>query len=181
MNRSVFEMVDLHKLWLLGDPRGERANFRKMNLRWVDLSFQDLRQADLSQAKLHGCYLFGADLQGAQMPPLKLPSSGQITGYKKVIGGIILELLIDDAPRTGSYVGTKCRCSRAKVIAAYKDGVKMDTQDGQEFCSIFQYSFKYKMGEWVEEPNYDGDPRVECAPGIHFFMTKEEAEEYSYP
>jgi hypothetical protein len=37
------------------------------------------------------------------------------------------------------------------------------------------------MGEWVEEPNYDGDPRVECAPGIHFFMTKEEAEEYSYP
>lgn len=34
----------------------------------------------------------------------------------------------------------------------------------------------YRAGEVVRSDKYDDDPRVECTHGIHFFLTKEEAE-----
>ena len=34
----------------------------------------------------------------------------------------------------------------------------------------------YSPGATVRPDSYDDNPLVECAPGIHFFLTKEEAE-----
>ena len=36
----------------------------------------------------------------------------------------------------------------------------------------------YYAGAHIKEPNYNGDIRVECAEGLHFFMTKKEAKEW---
>jgi hypothetical protein len=64
-------------------------------------------------------------------------------------------------------------------VASYSlDGAKADHPNGRRYSSLYDSRFIYTLGAWVEEPNYDGDPRVECVSGIHFFMTKEEAIAY---
>jgi hypothetical protein len=37
---------------------------------------------------------------------------------------------------------------------------------------------EYKAGEIIHPDKFDDDIRVECANGIHFFITRREAEEY---
>ena len=50
-------ILNKHKMWLLNDPEGERAN----------LCGADLRGADLMGANLYKAYLCGADLMGANL------------------------------------------------------------------------------------------------------------------
>jgi hypothetical protein len=40
-----------------------------------------------------------------------------------------------------------------------------------------QEGFFYRQGETVRPDSYSDDIRLECAPGIHFCLTREEAEE----
>ena len=56
-----------HKLWLVGDPEGERANLCGADLRRADLYEADLRGADLYEADLRGANLYGANLYGANL------------------------------------------------------------------------------------------------------------------
>lgn len=51
-------------------------------------------------------------------------------------------------------------------------------EDQKEFHSLHDYDFTYRLGEVAREPSYDDDIRVECTSGIHFFITKQEAENY---
>ena len=44
--------------------------------------------------------------------------------------------------------------------------------------NIYDYNFIYKVGEIVEVDNFDKDRWNECSPGIHFFMTRDEAVRY---
>ena len=160
------------------------ANLNGAILNGAILNGAILNGAILTDADLTGAILAGADLRwanltrailnGADLPPLKtvLPE-GAFTAYKKVRDGVVLTLLIPaDAKRTGSLVGRKCRADRAKVVSA--------SVEGETFRSLYDHSFTYKVGEMVTEPGYDGDIRVECTDGIHFFMTQEEAENYTH-
>ena len=40
--------------------------------------------------------------------------------------------------------------------------------------------FVYRVGETVRPDAWGGDRWVECAGGIHFFLTRYEAENYTY-
>ena len=40
-------------------------------------------------------------------------------------------------------------------------------------------NFIYRIGETVEVKNFDCDRSHECAPGIHFFITRQEAVDYN--
>jgi len=72
-------------------------------------------------------------------------------------------------------VGRKCRTDAAEVINII-DTVTGDTvNEGQ---SNYDDTFIYKVGQTVIESNYDDDIRIECAQGIHFFITFKEAKEY---
>lgn len=142
------EVLRLHKLWRFGEKGGVRA----------DLSGADLRSADLS----------GADLPDFQL----CPQEDSFTAYKKVAGIIVLKLSIL-GKRTSSLVGRKCRTQKALVLSASNDAPK-----GAEFRSTHDPKFIYRVGEEVSVDNYNPDVRVECTTGIHFFMTKEEAEKY---
>ena len=72
---TTAEALALHRLWLNGDPGGERANLRCANLRGADLYGADLYDANLRGANLRGANLrcanlrcadlYGADLYGA--------------------------------------------------------------------------------------------------------------------
>lgn len=73
MKRKVITREELdkilrkHKLWLVDEEGGERANLSGADLSWADLSEADLSWADLSGADLFGADLSGADLLGANL------------------------------------------------------------------------------------------------------------------
>ena len=107
-----------------------------------------------------------AILTGAKLPHFQIPQQGTLTVWKKLSCGVVAKLLVPaKARRTASLVGRKCRAEWAKVL----EGEGVSQHDG---------ATRYAPGEIVRPDRYDDDIRVECAPGIHFFLTREEAEEY---
>jgi hypothetical protein len=160
-----------------------RASLDGANLDRANLMGANLYGANLMGANLYGANLMGANLMGANLPddfPIHrfsiVPESGAFEAYKKVYGktgAVILKLLIPkDAKRLGGLVGRKCRASKARVLKAY-------TKEKEEFFySSHDREFLYKVGKTVKVDDFCDDPKQECAPGIHFFMTKKEAEEY---
>ena len=231
-----------HKLWLVYDPDGQKANLcganlleadlRGANLQWAnlreaDLRGVDLREADLRGVDLRGADLYGADLRGANLQwanlweadlcganlqwadlrnanlygadlreadlrgvdlrgadlreaknvnyPIACPEKGSFTGFKKANGHIIEMLIPDDALRS-SATTRKCRCSKAKVMAITKlDGSSCNIT---RIPSNWNRDFIYTIGETVEVNNFDTNRWNECAPGIHFFITRQEAIDY---
>jgi uncharacterized protein YjbI with pentapeptide repeats len=61
------EVLRLHKLWLLGDQAGARANLRYANLQSADLQSANLRYANLQSANLQFAHLHSADLHSANL------------------------------------------------------------------------------------------------------------------
>ena len=54
------------------------------------------------------------------------------------------------------------------------------TDDGTtEVQSAYDQSFVYRVGETVEVSDFCEDRWDECAAGIHFFITRKEAEDYN--
>ena len=164
------------------------ANLRGANLYRADLSEANLYRADLSEANLYGANLYGAnlyraDLYGADLSeamnvnaPLTCPEKGSFIGFKKVRGDYIVMLeILADAMRS-SATGRKCRCSKAKVVSiTNSDGSKAEETSA---CSGWDPNFIYSVGEVVEVNDFDTNRWNECAPGIHFFITRQEAIDY---
>ena len=179
------------------------ADLRGANLRGADLSGADLRDADLHSADLSGADLRDADLRGANLRdadlrgadlrdaknidkiawnartafyPLQCPETGSFIGYKKAAGKIVMLEICADAKRS-SATSRKCRCSKAKVLSITNlDGSESGLT---EVRSDYSKEFVYCVGETVEVPDFDENRWNECAPGIHFFVTREEAVKYS--
>jgi hypothetical protein len=104
-----------------------------------------------------------------------VPEEGDFVAFKKLVGGKIAKLLIPaDAKRVSSLVGRKCRASHALVLEITHDGIS--DPDGEGISSHDPY-FKYKVGETVRAALND-DIRIECTSGIHYFLTRKEAENY---
>jgi hypothetical protein len=92
---------------------------------------------------------------------------GDITVYKKLRNDVICTLKIPkEAKRVGGIIGNKCRAEYATVMEG--DGL-----------SFHDESFQYRIGEIVRPDKFDQNPLTECSSGIHFFLTKEEAEKYN--
>ena len=164
------------------------ANLNGADLRWANLSGADLRWANLYKADLRGAVLSGADLSGADLSgadlhgaknlnfPIACPEKGMFTAFKKARGYIIELEIPDDALRSSSTT-RKCRCSKAKVVSITNlDGTPSDIKS---VASCHDSKFIYNLGETVEVPNFDTNRWNECAPGIHFFITRQEAVGYA--
>jgi hypothetical protein len=102
------------------------------------------------------------------------PATGDFTGWKKVECGVILELRIIGR-RLGGRVGRKCRTDHARVVAAHSN-----LGCPEPFASYHNPNYTYTVGKDAISWLFDPDWRHECAPGIHFFMTRQEAEYYTY-
>lgn len=175
------------------------ANLRVANLRGADLRRADLCGADLCGANLRGANLYGADLRGANLSeadlrganlsgakielmlvnkfyPICCPEAGSFVGWKKVRGDLIVKLEVTENAKRSSAFGRKCRCNEAKVLDIQNlDGTSADVT---EVYSQHDTNFAYRVGETVRVDNFDEDRRNECAPGIHFFITRQEAVDY---
>ena len=173
------------------------ANLYMVNLSRTILSYSDLSNADLCCADLSGAnlcranlscaYLSGADLSGADLSgadlsgaknincPISCPEKGSFIGFKKA-NGLIIELEIPSDALRSSATTRKCRCSKAKVIS-------ITNQDGSpsnvtSIPSSWDGNFVYRIGDIVEVADFDTNRWNECAPGIHFFITRQEAVNY---
>ncbi len=191
------KILDLHVLFLKGDPNGVRADLAGADLTGADLNGANLAGADLagaylSGANLSGAYLAGANLTGANLTGADLtranltdavlsvfqfiPTSGAFQAWKKVNsdqGMAILSLSIpNDAARVCTPTGRKCRASSAIVVECFPP-------DATNLRSIHDPTFKYQVGERFVSPQYDPSIQIECTSGIHFFLTREEAEKYN--
>ena len=138
------------------------------NLSGANLWRANLSGANLSGANLSGANLWRANLENAILPDFQLPpEKGPFIAYKKVDTGVIEILIPEDAKRTSSLVSRKCRASHVKVL------------EGSGFSPTHtQNTLEYKEGEVVYADAFDDDIRVDCTSGIHFFITRKEAEEW---
>ena len=153
------------------------ADLSGCNLGCADLCGADLSGADLSGADLRGTNLIGADLSGAKNIncPISCPEKGSFIGFKKA-NGLIVELEIPSDALRSSATTRKCRCSKAKVISITNpDGSPSNVMS---IPSSWDINFIYRIGDIVEVTDFDTNRWNECAPGIHFFITRQEAVDY---
>ena len=157
------------------------ADLQGTNLWGADLQGANLRRADLQGADLQGANLQGANLRGADLQgakeldtlvrnQLSILPQGDILGFKKAAGGEIVRLLIKAEWKRSNATGRKCRAERAYVLNI--SGGCNTAQSG------YDAGFLYIKGKEVSVPDFDEDWTKECAPGIHFFITEEEAKNY---
>lgn len=182
----------------------QESNLRYVNLKYANLYQADLKYADLSGSDLSYSYLNGSDLRYANLEgsnlkdvylnniilqgagignaqntpfiPYACPDTGSFIGYKKANVHIVKLEIPSDARRC-SATGRKCRCDKAKVLSIQFLDEDIPCDD-EEVASNCDRSFIYRVGEIVEEPEFDENRWNECAKGIHFFINRQEAVEY---
>ena len=171
------------------------ANLYEADLTGAHLSWAKLPGADLSGANLTGANLLEANLSGANLSggnlskalnidtlswdsntafyPLQCPETGTYTAYKKA-NNLIVELEIPYDALRSSATSRKCRASKARVISITD---LAGHPAGDRVLSDYAYSPKieYIVGQTIEIPNFDTNRWHECAPGIHHYITREEA------
>ena len=152
-----------------------RADLYGADLYGADLSGANLSGANLSRADLYGANLSRADLYGAKNADLQiartriLPDEGDIIGWKKCQHGIIVKLKITDGTPRSHAFGRKCRAQYATVL---------EIIGAEKAYSSHDPKFSYEVGQRAEALNWSENWTEECAGGIHFFITKAEAEAY---
>ena len=174
-------MADLRVAYLI------KTDLREANLSGADLSGADLYEAKLSGADISGADLREANLRGAKNIPsyacrLVCPEEGSFIGFKKArttapdFREAIVKLLITEDAKRSSATTRKCRCDKAKVIS-------ITSLDGKEnFTTAYSYYdriFQYTVGQTVVIDDFDEDRWNECSTGVHFFITREEAINYT--
>jgi hypothetical protein len=167
------------------------ADLTDADLTWADLTGANLTSADLYGACLYGANLFGADLSGADLIDSELEYSNltdtildekeqcrkgivltePMIGYKKSDEGKIITLEMPIGAKVFSINNNRRRTNKAKVI---------DIQGKPELSSYYDTSFKYRVGDEIEIADFDERYNVECGEGIHFFLTREEAENLKF-
>lgn len=196
--RANLDRVDLHESYLaessFSNANLVRANLSHANLRGADFSYADLGYADLSYVYAEGANFTGARLTGANLMgvdvdtliPQCCPSHGEFIAWKKAVRYFpwsidevyvaIVKLMIPEDARRSSATGRKCRASKAVCLA-------IEDLDGSPspyhlVHSTYDVRFVYEVGKTYTVDNFCEDRFKECAPGIHFFMIRQEAVNY---
>ena len=146
------------------------ADLRNAIFYYTNLCKANLEGTDLDGADMYGANLFGTDMYGANGRCVEYKKgkmlSESIIGYKKCKDNIIVTLEIPRGVIVFSISGNKCRTNKAKVI---------DIEGADRAYSTYQY-MSYYVGDEITVYNFNCEYNEECSNGIHFYMTREEAE-----
>ena len=180
------QILDIHAKWVRGESGASRANLSganlyganlcRANLYGADLSRADLSGANLSRANLSRADLYGADLSGANdiqyiiAQSSILPETGPIWGWKKCKNDVLVKLVVGNTAKRSHATGRKCRAEHVKVLEVIGAEVGISQYDS---------SVQYHVGKIVRCDKWNDDRWTECGGGIHFFLTRIEAERYS--
>jgi hypothetical protein len=148
------------------------ANLADANLADAYLAHANLAGANLAGANLAGANLADANLAGAKGTDLAIAQTrilpdGDLVVWKKCADGVLVKLRIPSYAKRSHAFGRKCRAEFADCIEVI----------GAE-SGVSQHDEKtvYKAGERVVCDAWDADWTKECSGGIHFFITRAEAE-----
>ena len=195
--KELKTILEQHKLWLDSNEKKGKcvdlsyvdlsyADLRCVNLRCADLRCANLRYANLTYADLTSANLTSANLTDANLRYANLTNTildekeqyrkgiiltEPMTGYKNSNEGKIITLEIPIGAKVFSINNYKRRTNKAKVI---------NMQGETELSSCYDADFKYHVGDEIDIIDFDERYNVECSTGIHFFLTREEAEKYVY-
>ena len=163
------------------------TNLQNANLSYCDLKYANLLTSDLSCADLRNANLEGTNLEGTNLfraigdhfeyrRGKKLTES--IIGYKVCkdhVDGmpVIVTLEIPRGAIVFSINRKKCRTDKAKVLKIGNGHVI------NRAYSINRY-MTYYVGDEFTVYNFNCEYNVECAEGIHFFMTREDAIDFAH-
>ncbi len=174
---------------ILEDANLTDANLANANLLDTDLRCANLNGADLSCANLAKANLVGAHLENiigdftnfASTRGINDNRKGEVLttdliGYKKCsIGykvnnkkGIIVKLLIPRGAIVFSINDKKCRTNKVKVLEI----------EGADRAYSWFNAMSYYVGDEITVYDFDCQYNIECAKGIHFFKSREEAEAF---
>jgi hypothetical protein len=152
------------------------ASLYEANLYGASLYGASLYEANLYGADLRRASLYGADLRGAKNIPeyvvsslQVLPDEGDVVGWKKCRDGVTVKLLIKSETPRSSATTRKCRAKEATVLGVFGSDVAVSKHDKNT---------TYEVGKTVVCDTWDEERWEECSGGIHFFITRQEAEDY---
>lgn len=193
LSRCNLEGTDLRNANLMG------ANFSGANLYRAKLASADMRKAVLrraymgyinfGKANLAGCDVTGADFSGSDMhqaifgddkeskfflAQFCIVPDGELFGWKALRENLVAKLLIPVEAKRSSGFTRRCRAEYALVLGIIDE--KGEPHDSG--ISKRDPNLEYRVGDTVKADGWDQDWKNECAPGINFFITREEAEMY---
>ena len=151
MSRCDFTQASLNTVHAVG------TDFSKSNFSRPNFMDANLREAKFSDIK--GLYF-------------QIPQNCALVGWGKKSGKLVKLLIPSAAKRTACLINRKCRAEYAKVLLIANgtvDKVEVNNEYGKTV---------YRVGSRVNPHKYCDDFRIDCAPGIHFFITREEAEQW---
>jgi Family of unknown function (DUF5758)/Pentapeptide repeats (8 copies) len=152
------------------------ANLAGANLAGAYLAGADLSGANLSEADLSGAYLHMANLSRVKNAELSMartlivPESGSFVGWKKCSYGVLVKVGIPSSAKRSNATGRKCRADKVEVLEI--------TGGHKAAVSTYDANFVYTLGKIVTCDRWEENRWVECGGGIHFFLTRVEAENY---
>lgn len=119
--------------------------------------------------------LAGANLAGAKNAELviartRILPEGDIIGWKKCKNDVIVKLCIPSEAKRSHAFGRKCRAEFADVLEVFGASEGLTNNHGPKTV--------YRAGERVMPDSFCENWQNECSNGIHFFITREEAEAY---
>ena len=142
-----------HIKWIRNEEGGERANLSRANLYGADL--YGVKNAEYAQAQTY------------------IVPEGSIIGWKKAIkpngGYCIVKLRIPEEAKRSNATGRKCRAEFADVLEIIGAETAISRHDND---------IKYEVGKRMIPDSFDDNRWDECSNGIHFFITRVEAENY---
>lgn len=128
------------------------------------------------------------EIINSEVIPMACPIKGEFYAYKTCLmisrnENCIVKLRIPDDAKRSSALGNKCRCSKAEVVDIYNPYTGKHLKKARSEYIHFNGlgAFVYEVGKMVEPIGpFEENRWRECASGIHFFMTEEEAKMYVF-
>jgi hypothetical protein len=138
------------------------ADFGGVDFRWVDFGEANFREADFGEAN------FGEAQWDYTTVGIHPAAEGSLVGWGKK-QGVIVKMIIPENAKRSCATTRKHRAEYAYVLGVYNDErqVTVDNRWGRT---------TYTPGQIVYCHKWEEDRWIECAGGIHFFLSRKEAE-----
>ncbi len=178
--RVVFREMDISHMNLSCTDLSN-VIFMDCSICYINFSCAEMDNIQFRRCRIYACNFYGAHLSGSMFKNCILeisnsflfpacPTEGSFIGWKACCDGKIVKLLIPEDAKRSSATTRKCRASHVKVL---------EILGNYSFAHSFYDRTIYEEGKEVFADYFEYDRWKECSNGIHFFITREEAEEYA--
>lgn len=167
---------------VFNDCKFQSTDFKKSRL--MNCKFQDtiIEHCDFQNSILNSTYVHGINCYNLNT---NCPKEGSFIAWKALAYQLVAKLLIPSDAERSSSTGKKCRASKALVLGIYDCDGKEMTDIPSGYPSLFSQSIyvdnrtRYHKGKMVIPDGFTHNPFIDCGHGIHFFMKREDALNYT--